>query len=198
MATHKPDTEWAHMRGLGASHQGIPTVWGRVCPLLPSLTHPCPSRAQWLGPHTRHADISRSLPSFLYQELRTKQGSPGPGAWEEGASQAPSRVTPPVLLDRLTPRGSPMWSESGSSSCNSCGQGEKLGHTLGRPQTQPRDKAIPALRSLGEGPLLPLSKASSRKKLRTGMLILFNQVLLLQVLQGCVGDTVEGGREGWS
>ena len=56
-------------------------------------------------------------PSFLYQELRTKQEASVQGAWKREAED-PGRVITPVLLDRLTLWISHVVRESRSSSCN--------------------------------------------------------------------------------
>ena len=118
VATHKPDGEWAHMRGLGASHTGDPSSEGQGLPLVPPLpTHPCLPLLSGFRPHARMQTSPGLCPSFLYQEQRTKQVASVQGAWKREA-KGPSRVTAPVLLDRLTPWISHVVRESGSSSRN--------------------------------------------------------------------------------
>lgn len=96
VATHKPDRE-AHMRGLGASHQGDSNSVGQGLPCSPA-SHPSSAcRCSMASDPTLGMQTSPGLcPSFLYQELSTKQGAAVQGAWKR-EPQGPSRVTPPVL-----------------------------------------------------------------------------------------------------
>ena len=119
VATHKPDVEWTHMKGLEASHPGDPSSEGQGLPLVPPLpTHiPACHCSLASGPMLGMQTSPGLCPSFLYQELRTKQGASDQGAWKREA-RGPGRVTAPVLLDRLTPWISHVVRESGSSSRN--------------------------------------------------------------------------------
>lgn len=78
---------------------------------------PCLPLLSGFRPHARHADISRSLPLLPVPRAKDQAGSLDQGAWKREA-QGPSRVTAPVVLDRLTPWISHVVRESGSSSRN--------------------------------------------------------------------------------
>ena len=86
MATHKPDTEWAHMRGLGASQPRVPRSEWQGLPLFPYIPPIlCLPLLNGFRPHARHADISSSLPLIPVPRAKDQVGSLGPGSLEEGA-----------------------------------------------------------------------------------------------------------------
>ena len=85
MATHKPDIEWAHMRGLGASQPRVPRSEWQGLPLVPYIPPIlCLPLLNGFRPHARHADISSSLPLIPVPRAKDQLGSLGPGSLEEG------------------------------------------------------------------------------------------------------------------
>lgn len=66
VATHKPDTEWAHMRGLGASQPRVPRSEGQGLPLVPYIPPiPCLPLLNGFRPYAMQTSPGL-CPSFLY------------------------------------------------------------------------------------------------------------------------------------
>lgn len=164
VATHKPDTEWAHMRGLGASHQGDSNSVGQGLPLLPSFPPIlCLPLLNGFRPHTRHADISRSLPFIPVPRAKDQAGSLGPGSLEEGAP-GPQQGDPTCAFGQAhavdLPRGQRVREQQLQSAV---GKVRSWVTRWAGPRHSPETRPGPARALTGRsGPFLPLSKASSR------------------------------------
>lgn len=163
VATHKPDGEWARMRGLGASHPGDPSSEGQGLPLVPPLpTHPC-QLPSGFWPYVRHADISRSLPLLPVPRAKDQAGSLRPGSMEQGG-QGPQHGDRTCAFGQAhavdLPRGQRVWEQQSQSAV---GKVRSWVTRWAGPRHSPETRPGPARALTGmSGPLLPLSKASSR------------------------------------